>query len=204
MEKLRAGMVLFDRFELLDACGPLELLGQLPDRVELVHLAEQPGPLSSVQGTQLVADCALADCAALDILLVPGGIGRVEAIQNAPFLAEIKRLATDAPHVGTICTGSVLLAQSGLLAGRRATTNKLAFRWVQEHAPGVNWVPQARWVEDGKFFTSSGISAGMDMTLALISKLWSRDCALELARRTEYSWHEDPDWDPFAELAGLV
>jgi transcriptional regulator GlxA family with amidase domain len=75
----------------------------------------------------------------------------------------------------------------------------VASRW-----PSVSWVAEARWVEDGKFFTSSGVSAGMDMALALIARLFDWDTAIEVANRAEYEWHQDKDWDPFARLNGLV
>jgi len=74
---------------------------------------------------------------------------------------------------------------------------------VKTNAPKVNWIAKARWVEDDKYFTSSGVSAGMDMTLAAIAKLLGREKALEIAGRAEYEWHEDSSWDPFAAAAGL-
>ena len=92
----------------------------------------------------------------------------------------------------------MLFAATGLLDGHRATSNKLIFKQVRKSAPKVEWIPSARWVEDGKFVTSSGVSAGMDMALALIAKLRDRNTALRVARRAEYEWHEDADRDPFA------
>ena len=201
MEKLRAAMVLFDRFELLDACGPLEMFGQLQSKVDMTTTAMATGPIRSAQGPALLADTALSE---LDILLIPGGIGRLRAENDPAILAEIKRLAEAAAHVGTICTGASILAHTGLLDGLSATTNKRAFESVRDNVPKVNWVPQARWVEDGKFFTSAGVSAGMDMALALIAKLFGQNCAVEVARIAEYQWHSSPEWDPFAEAADLV
>ncbi|HUY37322.1 MAG TPA: hypothetical protein VMV13_00755, partial [Candidatus Binataceae bacterium] len=93
---------------------------------------------------------------------------------------------------------------AGLLDGRRATTNKFAFKWVAEQGPRVNWVKEARWVEDGKFATSSGVSAGIDMTLAIIAKRWDLATAERIATRMEYEWHRDAGWDPFAKIHGLV
>ncbi len=104
----------------------------------------------------------------------------------------------------TVCTGSILLAMTGVLDGRKATTNKLDFIATVPLGPNVEWVRQARWVEDGKFFTSSGVSAGMDMALAAVSRLFGREVADEMAEGTEYDWHDDADWDPFAARAGLL
>jgi transcriptional regulator GlxA family with amidase domain len=107
--------------------------------------------------------------------------------------------------VSSVCTGAALLARAGLLDGRRATSNKLSFKWVTEQGPAVEWIlRQARWVEDGKFATSSGVSAGIDMTLALIAKLAGAESAERIAIRMEYEWHRDPSWDPFAKIHGLV
>src|SRR6188768_34830 len=100
----------------------------------------------------------------------------------------------------SVCNGASILAASGLLDGRPATTNKAY--WTSSTAPGpkVNWVRKARWVDDGNIVTSSGVSAGMDMTLHVISRLFGMETAERLANATEYEWHRDPDWDPFADL----
>ena len=87
----------------------------------------------------------------------------------------------------------------GLLDGKRATTNKRAYRWVVDQNDTPHGVARARWVEDGKFFTSSGVSAGMDMTLALIEKILDTEAAENAANWAEYIWNKDPDEDPFAE-----
>jgi transcriptional regulator GlxA family with amidase domain len=93
---------------------------------------------------------------------------------------------------------------TGVLDGRRATTNKLDFTATVPLAPNVTWVKQARWVEDGKFFTSSGVSAGMDMALAAAASLFGLAKAEEMAEECEYTWHKDPNIDPFAHSSGLV
>jgi transcriptional regulator GlxA family with amidase domain len=138
------------------------------------------------------------------LILVPGGIGTRREIKNAPLLEWLRQRAAEAEIVTSVCTGAALLAHAGLLDGRRATTNKLAFKWVTEQGPAVDWVKQARWVEDGKFATSSGVAAGIDMTLALIARLSSAERAELIATRMEYEWHREPSWDPFAKIHGLV
>jgi len=102
----------------------------------------------------------------------------------------------------SVCTGSALLAKAGVLDGRRATTNKAAFSWVADQGPRVAWVKEARWVEDGSFITSSGVSAGMDMALGAIALMHSQKTAEQVAQWCEYSWHQNKDYDPFAKLAG--
>jgi transcriptional regulator GlxA family with amidase domain len=75
---------------------------------------------------------------------------------------------------------------------------------LTEQGPGENWVAAARWVEDGKFWTSSGVSAGIDMALAIIAKIEGTDTAEQIAIRMEYEWHREADWDPFAKRHGLA
>jgi transcriptional regulator GlxA family with amidase domain len=83
--------------------------------------------------------------------------------------------------VTSVCTGAALLARARLLDGLRATTNMRSFAWVQSQGPKANWIRQARWVEDGKFVTSSGVSAGIDMTLAIIARLVNAEIAEKTA-----------------------
>jgi len=202
--KLRLGMVVFDGFELLDVFGPLEMFGMLRDKVNIVVLAEHAGPVKSSAGPSIIAERTFQDVPRLDVVMIPGGVGTRREVNNAPFLAAFKTLAERTPHVGSICTGSAVLARTGLLDGVRATTNKLAFKWVASQGEKVAWVAQARWVEDGKYFTSSGVSAGTDMALALIDKLFGHETAVKVANWTEYEWNGDPHHDPFAKLNGLV
>ena len=200
---IQIGAVLFEGFELLDFFGPLEMFGLLEGAAKITVLAEKIGVVRSTAGPGGLAEATLAGAGGFDVLLVPGGIGTRSQINNAPFIAELKRLAEASRLVATVCTGSLLLAKTGLLDGRKATSNKRAFKLVSGYAPKVNWVAKARWVEDGKYFTSSGVSAGMDMTLAVMAKLRGREASLEIAARAEYEWHEDSTWDPFAAAAGL-
>jgi transcriptional regulator GlxA family with amidase domain len=196
--------VLFEGFETLDVFGPVEMLGHLDKTLSLITVAEQAGPVASFQGPRAYADYSLDDCPALDLILLPGGQGTRTGVENDRLIDWIRARAEVAELVMTVCTGTSLLARTGLLDGRRATTNKLAFEWVKSQGPNVNWVKQARWVVDGKFVTSSGVSAGMDMALDVISRLHDEDTAQFVADVTEYEWHRDADWDPFAKLAGLV
>jgi transcriptional regulator GlxA family with amidase domain len=195
---IRVDVLLFPGFELLDVAGPAELLYLAGGRFELLFAAAQPGPVASAQGVELVATHRLETDAEAGILLVPGGIGTRREVDNTPLLDWLRRAAARTEIVASVCTGSALLAAAGVLDGRRATSNKIAFDWAAAQGPRVEWVRRARWVEDGKFLTSSGISAGMDMTLALIARVAGRDAALEAAQRAEYRWNEIAGEDPFA------
>lgn len=200
------GIVLFDGFESLDVFGPAEAYGMrdLNDVFRLVTVARERGAIASAQGLKAVADFDLADCPALDMIMVPGGAGTRTEVDNATLLSWLRERAERAEIVSSVCTGAALLARAGLLDDRRATSNKRAFDWVKTQGPKVNWVAQARWVEDGKFVTSSGVAAGIDMTLAIIARLCGENKANEVAIAMEYEWRRDASWDPFAKIHGLV
>jgi transcriptional regulator GlxA family with amidase domain len=195
---LRAGALIFPGFEVLDLFGPVELLAQTPGILAVTLVAASSGEVRSAQGVRVVADADFTAPDNFDILLVPGGTGTRTQAGNAVLLEWLRRAAESSTHVAAVCTGSALLARTGLLDGRRATSNKIALDWVVSQGPRVHWVRRARWVEDGKFFTSSGVSAGMDMTLALITRLFGSAAATEAARRAEYVGNPDADDDPFA------
>lgn len=200
----RIGALIFPRFELLDLFGPFEMFGLLRDDFQLTLVAAQAGPVVSNQQVSATADVSLDGAPDFDILFVPGGSGTRHVAKDDAQLAWIAAQSAQAEYVLSVCTGSALLALAGVLDGRRATTNKAAFQWVADQGPNVDWVRAARWVEDGKFFTSSGVSAGMDMTLGFLAHLHGRDRALEVAKWCEYDWHQDAAWDPFARIHGLV
>jgi transcriptional regulator GlxA family with amidase domain len=190
--------VLFDQFELLDVFGPLEMFGVLADRFELAMIGPAAGPVRSAQGPSVIADLAYAEARPTDIVLVPGGIGTRQLVADKPFLEWLGEWAPGADLVASVCTGSGVLAAAGLLDGYRATSNKRSFAWAQAQGPRVEWVREARWVEDRDRWTSSGVAAGMDMALALIAGLHGEDLASALADGVELEWHRDPSWDPFA------
>lgn len=194
------GVLLFPEFELLDVFGPLEMFGML-DGVAIRLVAERDREIASTQGPRSAIDDVFADDAAYDLLLVPGGRGTRREVDNAALLGWLRAKAPKADHVASVCTGSALLAKAGLLDGLPATTNKLAFDWVASLGPKVDWRRRARWVEAGRFWTSSGVSAGMDMSLALIARLRGVAIAEQAAGWAEYCWHRDPADDPFAVAA---
>lgn len=196
--------LVFPGFETLDLFGPIEMFGLLQDEFSISVVAEQPGEVASAQGQRVCVDRSFADAGDFDMLLVPGGPGTRSEVTNPAMLDWLKTASTGAGIIMSVCTGSALLASAGLLDGRRATSNKMSFSWVRQQGPDVDWVARARWVEDDRFFTSSGVSAGMDMSLAVISRLLDRAAADKVARIAEYEWHDDAARDPFAELYDLT
>ena len=215
--QITVGVLIFPGFEMLDAYGPMEMWGSLkhaPARfwggeekrvgLKLVTIAATRGEIPSNQGPKTVADYGYADSPRLDYLLVPGGIGAVPLVNDTATLNWLRDQATRTKVVMSVCNGASLLAAAGILDGRPATTNKMAFKDSTAPGPKVNWVKQARWVDDGAVVSSSGVSAGMDMTLAVISRLYGQPLGDWLEQITEYDAHRDPSWDPFAVKAGLV
>jgi Transcriptional regulator containing an amidase domain and an AraC-type DNA-binding HTH domain len=190
-------VVLFDGFETLDAFGPAEIFGKMPEEYNLKYFSIDGGIVKSSQNAQ-VHTHHFSFINEGGILLIPGGMGTRELVNDAEFIEALTTTASEAEFVLSVCTGSALLAKTGLLNGRNATSNKKAFEWVQSVNTNVNWVKQARWVVDGNFYTSSGISAGMDMALGFISDKHGKKTAQELAKNIEYVWNDDKDVDPFS------
>ena len=201
MKKLAA--FVFPGFQTLDFFGPIEMFGGLRDDIEITLVAETLDPVPSVHGHRILPEQTFADSNDYDLLFIPGGDAALIVAENKAVSDWLIETAANAELVMTVCTGSVLLATTGVLDGYKATTNKLDFTQTIPLGPKVDWVEKARWVEDGKFFTSSGVSAGMDMALAAIAHLYGREVARNMAVGSEYEWHEEASRDPFSSLAGL-
>lgn len=202
-EPLRITVVLFEGFELLDVFGPVQLLQAVPE-VTVAFAGPDGEPVASSQGVEVVPTMPYGQIGPADALLVPGGKGTRRLVGDESFLSWLREVGAQAPWVASVCTGSAVLAAAGLLEGYAATSNKRAFAWVSSFGKSVTWKPKARWVHDRDRWTSSGVAAGMDMTVALIAHLVSDSAAIDAANFAEYEPHRDCEWDPFARLYGLV
>lgn len=158
----------------------------------------QGGPVKSRQGFEVLTE-SVKEADLTGILLVPGGQGTRTMTDDPEFIESLKKLAEQSEYCLTVCTGSELLAKTGLLNGRKATSNKIAFKWVRLGNEEVHWVSRARWVSDGKYYTSSGVSAGIDMTLGFLADRYGADAARKIADSIEYIWNSDPEEDRFAK-----
>ncbi len=196
--------LVFPGFETLDYFGPIEMLGGYGQETQLFTVARTLDPVASVHGQRILPDRAIAETDRYDLLLIPGGDTALEAAKDPALMDWIRTVSANAERVMAVCTGTVLLGMTGVLDGRRATTNKMDFTATVPLAPNVEWVKEARWVVDGKFYTSSGVSAGMDMALAVMADLFGMEMADRIARGSEYEWHKEAGRDPFAKMAGLV
>jgi putative intracellular protease/amidase len=199
---MKFNVILFNGFETMDVFGPVEVIGTLQklmkDRFDIEYYSEKGDLIKSSQNAR-IDTLPLSSIVDADIILIPGGFGARQEVHNEGFIQAIKELSQRAKYVLTVCTGSALLAKTGLLQDLKATSNKLSFDWVVEQDRQVNWVRKARWVQDGKFYTSSGISAGIDMTLGFISDIMGREIAEKISYAMEYLWNSDKDIDPFAK-----
>lgn len=202
-ESLRIAVVLFEGFELLDVFGPVQLLQAVPE-VTVVFAGPTGEPVASSQGVEVVPTISYGQIGPTDALLVPGGKGTRRLVGDESFLSWLRGVGAQAPWVASVCTGSAVLAAAGLLEGYAATSNKRAFAWASSFGESVTWKPKARWVQDCNRWTSSGVAAGMDMTVALIAELISEAAAVDAANFAEYEPHRDCEWDPFARINGLV
>ena len=194
------GVLIFPGVEVLDMCGPIEIWGNLKDQIKVVTVAAKKGEIVSGQSLKMVADYCLSDCPSIDLLLVSGGFGVATVLSEKETLDWIKARAARAELTMSVCNGASILAAAGLLDGRPATTNKAFWDMATAAGPNVKWVRQARWVDDGNIVTSSGVSAGMDMTLHVIDRLFGTKRAERIANTIEYEWHRDSTWDPFSKL----
>jgi len=188
--------LLFEQYETLDLMGPVEFLFRLP-QARLHYVSHGGGMVTSRQGFAVQTQ-RLDRLPENSILLVPGGQGTRQLVQDAAFLRDLGTWLDQAACCLSVCTGAALLAASGRLDGLPATSNKQAFDWVRSVGGLVDWQPVARWVAAGRFYTSSGVSAGMDMTLGFIADYYGRAQAEAIAAHCEYIWHDNPADNPFA------
>ncbi|MEU1596388.1 DJ-1/PfpI family protein [Streptomyces sp. NPDC005708] len=180
---MQIAIVLFDRFTALDAVGPYETLGRLPD-AETVFVAERSGPVRSDTGAlALTADRTLAEVPAPDIVVVPGGPGQTPQMENEALLDWLRSADATSTWTTSVCTGSLLLAAAGLLRGRRATSHWLALDFLAQFGAQPTG---ERVVFDGKYVAAAGVSSGIDMGLTLLGRVAGDEHAQAVQLLTEY------------------
>jgi len=196
---MTVGILLFEEFETLDVFGPVEILGRLKNDYKIKFYSLSGGDISNSHGVTIFTNNLEEIINGVDIFLIPGGYGTRIEIENDSLLKTIREISELSKYVLTVCTGTALLAKTGLLDFKNATTNKIAFDWVITNGQDVNWIKKARWVVDEKFYTSSGVSAGMDMTLGFLKDLHGINIARQVAEEIEYEWTEDSENDSFCK-----
>jgi len=197
---MNINIMLFDDFETLDAFGPVEILSRTTTHV-IQYYSLDGGLVTSAQGMKIETE-PIGTANKNGILVLPGGRGTRVLVNDKKFLACLKTIGEKATFCLSICTGSALFAKAGLLDGKEATSNKKAIVWAMSNSNKVRWIKKARWVVDGKFYTSSGVSAGMDMALGFIRDQYGVLNAKQIAADIEYVWNDDKDEDIFSTVEG--
>jgi transcriptional regulator GlxA family with amidase domain len=184
----RVVLLAFPNVQILDVTGPSEVFA-IADRIcsgaaySIELVAPGAGELPSSGSLRLVADCEAQRCTGpIDTLLVAGGLGVRSAIEDRPLLDWLAGAAARSRRVASVCTGAFLLAQAGLLDGRRATTHWSACQRLAKDYPSVQVELDSIFVRDGSTYTSAGITAGIDLALALVEEDLGSQVALQIAR----------------------
>lgn len=197
MEKKEIAFLLFDNYETLDVFGPAEIFGRLTDLYVLKFYSLEGGVVTNRHRVPIMTEKLSTMTEKPFAFLIPGGLGTRVEVKNDALINKIKEVSLSSDYVLTVCTGSALLAKSGVLDDRAATSNKRAFSWVMTNGPKVEWDKKARWKVDDNYYTSSGVSAGMDMALGFLADRHGIDFARNVAGEIEYNWIEDKDNDTF-------
>jgi transcriptional regulator GlxA family with amidase domain len=180
------GILVFPDFQLLDAAGPISVFeiaarfARQPPSIKV--MAATPGPVRSSSGVELLAR-GVKTAGAISTLIVAGGDGVDLAAKSENALAFVRGLARRGVRIASVCSGALMLAEAGLLDGRRATTHWRRTRQFLAAYPGVKWEPDRIFVRDGQIWSSAGITAGIDLALAMVTEDYGEEIAQKTARQ---------------------
>ena len=196
MTRKRVGIILFNDIEVLDFCGPFEVFSatrlneekrrEEPSPLEIFLIAETLSYVTTTGGMKVIPEYSFENCPRLDILVVPGGWGTRKELKNPVMLEWLRSRAAEVEILTSVCTGSMLLGFAGLIDGLHATTHWRSLDWMRDSFPEVIVEYEQHVVEDGRVFTSAGISAGIDMALKVVARYYGKDIARAAAAHMEY------------------
>ena len=192
--------LIFDDYETLDLMGPVEFLSRVGE-LRVRYVSFEGGAKRSKQSF-FIKTKKLNKIPKESVLLVPGGQGTRVLVNDSKFISKLKECVLASQFCLSVCTGSALIARTGELDGLRATSNKRSLEWVKSCGEVVKWQERARWIRAGKFYTASGVAAGMDMALGFISDHFGKELAQKIANETEYNWQKSSKIDKFAKIYG--
>ncbi len=197
MKKKFLGIFLFDKVEVLDFAGPFEVFSSTRvvkesgkrdstplSPFKLVTISEKDRKIITTGGLTIFSDFIFKNCPKLDVLIIPGGIGTRSLLKNKDVINWIKKHA-DIDLLCSVCTGSLLLAKAELLRNKTATTHREAINFLKEISPSTNVISTKRFVYD-TYFTSAGVSAGIDLSLKIVEMFYGKETAINTARYMEY------------------
>jgi putative intracellular protease/amidase len=217
---MRVGILVYDGFEPIDVWGFAEAftisrflgtgyIGAPAYPFEVLFISNEvrpsgqkdavPGPIKSMNGPRVAPDMFRDDALSqsIDILMIPGGntgplIEDRQSEEVKALVNWVRAMDEKVQLMTSVCTGAAVLALSGVLDGKKATTNQSVFGWISTFGPLVLWDNVSRWVDAGRYVTSSGVSAGTDMAFYLVDRLMGRAVAETAAKTAEYDWHRNP------------
>jgi len=194
--KYRIGILIFNDVEVMDFCGPFEVFSITRDKegnnaFDVNVIAEKQGPVLARNKLSINPHYSICNYPPLDILLIPGGPGTRKEMHNKTLIEWIKTCSQKTQLVLSVCTGSLLLGKANLLDNIEATTHHGALELLKEVAPKTTVITNQRYIDNGKYITSGGISAGIDMSLYVVSKLLGKVIAEQTAKHMEYNWISD-------------
>jgi len=195
---MNVNCLLFNDFETLDLFGPIEVFGKI-DECSIRYFSIRGGNIFNKDNVQIITE-NINEIEKYDVLLIPGGMGTRILVNDNEFINKLKNIAEKSTWCLTVCTGSALLAKTGLLDNYEATSNKMAFEWVKSIGKNVKWKNKARWVNDKKYYTSSGVSAGIDMSLGFVRDHFGEETAVRIAKKIEYNWNDNKENDIFGNI----
>lgn len=187
---MKVSILLYDDFETLDAFGPAELFGKIPEDFHIEYVSLTGKIVNSAQGVKVWTEPLVPDEIGTAVL-IPGGPGARRILEDFDALEILKKAIDRSSYCLTISTGSALLAKTGKGYRRRMAQYEKNIFWALHTMNGVHWIEGAKWAADGKFYSSSGSMTGMDMTLGFISDTLDIDVAVKIAEGIGYQW--DPE-----------
>ncbi|GAA5445072.1 hypothetical protein Misp06_03265 [Microbulbifer sp. NBRC 101763] len=179
------GILLYDGAQTIDYAGPYEVFGQA--RYRLTTISEDGETITSAMGLQVVPDASFEQENQFDAVIIPGG-GINKAMENPEILQWIKEQSEQVQYVLSVCNGAFILANTGLLHSKKATTIRGAFNSFEKSFPDIELVKNKKFVDNGKIITTAGLSSGIDGALYLVSKIDTMEKARSVAAKIEYQW----------------
>ena len=193
------GIFIFDSVEVLDFCGPYEVFSSarltkkispsihnLPKAFNVFTFSEKKKLITTTGGLKVKSDYVLKNCPVLNILIIPGGIGTRKLLENKKLLNWLTSKKNEA-IIASVCTGSLLLAKSGLLNGKKATTHWGALKLLKKISPTTEVLKKCKYVFD-QYYTSAGVATGIEMSLHIIEKVHGKTVAKNTAKYIEYDY----------------
>lgn len=195
------GIYVFPEVEVLDFAGPFEAITTAsrvalrrcplePPPFSVFSVASQEGPVRARAGLVIQPDFTFANHPPIDLLVVPGGVVTAE-LEKADVVRWLQMTSAAASITASVCTGVFLLARAGILRGHRVTTHWEDIGDLRRMFPDLQVIENRRWVDEGRYVTSAGISAGIDMSLHLVERIAGRGLAEASARQMEFDWCEN-------------